>query len=61
MLERMPEAVYRESDTREEAAFCAIDLHGLTHAMCPKLFSTSPGTLVYDVSSGPYGGNPSGF
>jgi hypothetical protein len=61
MLARMPGATYRDSDLREEKAFCAIDLHGRTHAMCPKLFSTSPGTLVYDVSSGPYGGNASGF
>ena len=61
MLARMPGAAYRETDIQEEKAFCAIDLHGRTHAMCPKLFSTSPGTLVYDVSSGPYGGNPVGF
>jgi len=61
ILARMPGAAYRESDVREEKAFCAIDLHGRTHAMCPKLFSTSPGTLVYDVSSGPYGGNATGF
>jgi hypothetical protein len=58
---RMPGAAYREADLREERAFCAIDLHGRTHAMCPKLFSTSPGTLVYDVSSGPYAGNAAGF
>ena len=61
VLARMPGAAYRDADLREEKAFCAIDLHGRSHAMCPKLFSTSPGTLVYDVSSGPYGGNAAGF
>ncbi len=61
MLARMPGATYRDAELRAEKAFCAIDLHGRTHAMCPKLFSTSPGTLIYDVSSGPYGGNPAGF
>jgi hypothetical protein len=61
MLVRMPGAVYRESDVAEEKAFCAIDLHGRTHAMCPKLFSTSPGTLIYLLAGGPYGDNPAGF
>jgi len=61
VLARMPGAIYRDVDHREEKAFCAIDLHERTHAMCPKLFSTSPGTLVYDVSSGPYAGNAAGF
>jgi hypothetical protein len=61
MLARMPGAAYRDSDVREERAFCAIDLHGRTHAMCPKLFSTSPGTLVYDLRGGPFDGDPAGF
>ncbi len=29
--------------------------------MCPKVFSTSPGTLVYSLDGGPYAGNPAGF
>jgi hypothetical protein len=61
MLTRMPGATYRDADVAEERAFCAIDLHGRTHAMCPKLFSTSPGTLVYDLRGGPYTDNPAGF
>jgi hypothetical protein len=61
MLARMPGATYRDADVAEERAFCAIDLHGRTHAMCPKLFSTSPGTLVYDLGGGPYAGDPAGF
>jgi len=61
MLARMPGAEYRERDVAEEKSFCAIDLHGRTHALCPKLFSTSPGTLIHDLGSGPYAGNPPGF
>lgn len=61
MLARMPVAQYRDADVLEERAFCGIDLHGRTRAVCPNLFSTSPGTLVCDVSAGPCGGNPAGF
>jgi hypothetical protein len=61
MLARMPGAAYRDRDVAEEKSFCAIDLRGRTHAMCPKLFSTSPGTLIYDLTSGPYAGDPAGF
>lgn len=61
MLARMPGAAYRDAELREEKAMCAIDLHSRTHAMCPKLFSTSPGTLVYDVSSGPCAGRAADF
>jgi hypothetical protein len=61
VLARMPGATYRESDVAEERAFCAIDLHGKTHAMCPKLFSTSPGTLLYLLTGGPFTDNPTGF
>ena len=31
------------------------------HALCPKVFSTSPGTLVYDISRGPFAGRPEAF
>jgi hypothetical protein len=61
MLARMPGATYRDADVAEERTFCAIDLHGRTHALCPKLFSTSPGTLVHALDGGPYAGDPAGF
>jgi hypothetical protein len=61
VLARMPGAAYRDAEIGEERALCAIALHDGRHAMCPKLLSTSPGTLVYDVSSGPYAGNAAGF
>jgi hypothetical protein len=56
VLARMPGAVYRDSEVREEEGFCAIDLHAGTHALCPKLFSTSPGTLIHDLRGGSYAG-----
>lgn len=61
MLARMPGATYRAHDEAQERALCAIDFHQPTHALCPKLFSTSPGTLVYDLSAGPYAGRQDAF
>ena len=61
VLARMPGARYAERDRAEEDAFCRIDFHSGSHALCPKLFSTSPGTLVYDVTSGPYAGRAAAF
>jgi hypothetical protein len=54
LLARMPGSVYRAEQEREERELCAIDFRDGTHALCPKLFSTSPGTLVYDLAGGPY-------
>jgi len=45
MLTRMPGATYRPQGEAQERRLCAIDFHQPTHALCPKLFSTSPGTL----------------
>ena len=61
MLARMPGATYRPEGEAQERRLCAIDFHQPTHALCPKLFSTSPGTLVYDLSAGPYAGRPAEF
>jgi hypothetical protein len=60
-LAHMPGARYTEADVAKEAEFCSIDFHGKTHGLCPKVFSTSPGTLVYSLDGGPYAGNPAGF
>jgi len=60
-LARMPGGRYSDADSAKEAEFCAIDFYGKTHALCPKVFSTSPGTLVYALEGGPYAGNPAGF
>jgi len=61
MLARMPLARYSELDEAQERALCAIDFYQPMHALCPKLFSTSPGTLVYDLSGGPYARRPADF
>lgn len=61
MPTRLPGAVYRPEDDAQERRLCAIDLHRGTHALCPKLFSTSPGTLAYDLGSGPYAGRQADF
>ena len=61
MLARMTGARYRAQDEAQERALCAIDFYRPTHALCPKLFSTSPGTLVYDLSAGRYAGRQADF
>ncbi len=61
MLARMPGGHYRAAEEAAERALCAIDFHDGTHALCPKLFSTSPGTLVYDLADGPYAGRAATF
>lgn len=60
-LAKMPGGVYSEEDVAREQAFCSIDFYAGTHALCPKVFSTSPGTLVYDISRGPFSGKPEAF
>ena len=57
----MPGARYSEADLKAEAAFCAIDLYAPTTGLCPKTWSTSPGMIVHDLSSGPYAGDRRGF
>lgn len=61
LLTRMPGATYRPEEEAQERRLCAIDFYQPTHALCPKLFSTSPGTLVYDLSAGPYARRPVEF
>ena len=61
IVDRMPGGVYSDSDSAQEKAFCDIDFYAGSHALCPKLFSTSPGTLVYDISRGDFAGKPDAF
>ncbi|MEQ8232846.1 MAG: hypothetical protein RKL32_14135 [Gammaproteobacteria bacterium] len=56
ILDRMPGATYSEQDRDEERRYCDIDFNDGDHGLCPKVFSTSPGTLVYDIARGPYNG-----
>ena len=50
----IPGGEYSRGDTKDEEAFCAIDLYSTSVALCPKTWSTSAGTMVYDISSGNY-------
>ena len=61
ILDRMPGGVYRAEDKAQEKFFCDIDFYEGSHALCPKVFSTSPGTLVYDISRGTFAGKPKAF
>ena len=61
VLARMPGGAYRESDVQEERGFCTIDFYAGTHALCPKLFSTSPGTLIHDLRGGAFARDPGRF
>lgn len=57
----MPGAAYTKDDVKAEEAFCAVDLYDPAVALCPKTWSTSPGMVIYDISSGPYQGDRRGF
>lgn len=57
----IPGGAYSDGDRAEEARLCSIDLWAPTVALCPKTWSTSPGTLVYDVSSGEYANDRARF
>lgn len=48
-LSSMPGAKYSSKDIETEKEFCAIDLSASNVAMCPKTWSTSPGTMIYDT------------
>ena len=57
----IPGGDYSEGDLKDEAAFCAIELYSPDVALCPKTWSTSPGTMVYDITAGNYAGDRAAF
>lgn len=61
MLARLPGGTYRDEDTAQERALCAIDVYDRTHAICPKTFSTSPGASIYLLAGARFDGNAAGF
>ena len=61
ILDRMPGGSYSDEDRQLEKEFCAIDFYAGGHALCPKVFSTSPGTLIYALSRGQYAGDMAAF
>ena len=52
VLDHMPGGHYKDADLSKEAELCAIDFYDGDHALCPKVFSTSPGTLIYEIKGG---------
>ncbi len=57
----IPGGNYSKNDLKTEEFYCEIDFYDAQTALCPKTWSTSPGTAVYDISEGPYAGNRSEF
>ena len=57
----VPGGTYTDGDLKDEAAYCALDFYDETLALCPKTWSTSPGTAIYDISEGPYAGQRAAF
>src|ERR1700680_3809436 len=64
MLDHFPTnsgATYRESDTKKEQELCGISFEDKGIGLCPKTWSTSPGTIVYDIHESKYKENPDAF
>ncbi len=57
----IPSGVYSEHDLKLEKSYCGVDFYAPDIALCPKTWSTSPGTAVYDISEGPYVGQRAEF
>ena len=57
----LPGTIATEADQRTEANYCAIDFASPSVALCPKLWSTSPAMLVYDLVSTQWADNAAGF
>ena len=60
-IEPVPGGNYKNADRAQEQALCAIDFYAGDHALCPKTFSTSPGTLIYPLAGGSYAGRAEAF
>lgn len=51
ILPPMPDAKYEKDDVADEQLLCSLDFYADTEiALCPKTWSTSPGTMIYDIS-----------
>ncbi len=47
-------AHYRSKDDDKEKELCSIDFSAQDIGLCPKTWSTSPGTVIYDISNSEY-------
>jgi len=57
----MPSGVYSDEDRKAEDAYCGIDFYSENVAICPKVWSTSPATMVHDLSAGSFSGRARQF
>src|SRR6266576_2375831 len=51
-------ALYRQGDTKKEKELCGVSFEDKGIGLCPKTWSTSPETIVYDIRESKYNGNP---
>src|ERR1700730_6828197 len=54
-------AKYKSKDSDQEKKLCQADFRDKNVGLCPKTWSTSPGTIVYDISQSKYAGKPDLF
>lgn len=57
----LPGATYSEADLAQEAALCALDLYDPAIALCPKIWSTSPSVVLYDLIGSKFEGEREDF
>ncbi len=50
MLTKIPGGDYKKGDLEEEAEFCSVSMYQEGFAVCPKTWSTSPGTMIYQLT-----------
>jgi len=61
---RIPEILdgnYSKKDREKEEAFCAVDFYYENTALCPKTWSTSPGTIVHLLDANGFSGSAAEF
>ncbi|MEN8212805.1 MAG: hypothetical protein ABFR19_00455 [Pseudomonadota bacterium] len=61
ILDHIPGGEYSTRDEKTEQAYCSIDLHRNTTALCPRSWSSTPGAVFYLLSAGPYRGKAGKF
>ena len=54
-------AQYLSKDAEKETTLCGITFDDKGIGLCPKTWSTSPGTIVYDIHKSKYNGTPPAF
>ena len=54
-------AKYLPIDADKETKLCGIDFNSQSIGLCAKTWSTSPGTIVYDLGQSKYSGHPETF